>query len=247
MTPTRTTFRHLPALLLACFVLPAWGAAHKPLLPRPQQVNYGAGQLSLRNAVIRFAGSPSAEDRFAADELASALSVFAKVPIATGQAEPAGPSILLNRTGESAPVALPGEKSGPDSRESYSLKVTPAGAEIRARSSAGLYYGIQTLRQMAEGAGADAFLPEVEIQDWPSLAYRGFMMDLAHGPLPTEAEIKRQIDFLARWKGNQYYFYSETNIELQGYPLVGQGARYTQDEVRRIVEYGRQRHVDVVP
>jgi hypothetical protein len=35
------------------------------------------------------------------------------------------------------------------------------------------------------------------------------MMDLSHGPMPTADEIKRQIDFLAQWKGNQYYFYSE--------------------------------------
>jgi len=247
MVSTRTTSRHMLVFLLVCFLMPALGAAHNPLLPRPERVKHGAGKLPLQDIAIRFAISPSAEDRFAAEELAAALSVFAKVPIATGQAEPSGPAILLNRTGEGEPVAPPEERPGSDSRESYSLKVTPTGAEIRGRSSAGLYYGVQTLRQLVEGTGAHAFLPEVEIQDWPSLAYRGFMMDLAHGPLPTEAEIKRQIDFLARWKGNQYYFYSETNIELQGYPLVGFGARYRQDEVRRIVAYGRQRHVDVVP
>src|SRR6266536_1749462 len=73
------------------------------------------------------------------------------------------------------------------------------------------------------------------------------MFDLSHGALPTEAEIKRQIDFLARWKGNQYYFYSELSIELKGYPLINPGGRYTQDEVRRIIAYARERHVDVVP
>lgn len=40
------------------------------------------------------------------------------------------------------------------------------------------------------------------------------VMDLSHGPLPTEAEIKKQIDSLAQSKGNQYYFYSELSIEL---------------------------------
>ena len=56
----------------------------------------------------------------------------------------------------------------------------------------------------------------MEIRDWPSLAYRGTMVDMSHGPLPTEAEIKRQLDFLARWKANQYYLYSEASIELRG-------------------------------
>jgi hypothetical protein len=144
---------------------------------------------------------------------------------------------------------LPGdrEQTGPGSREAYQLRITAGGGEVRARSSAGLYYAVETLLQMIEGSGKDAALPVVEIEDWPSLAYRGVMFDLSHGPLPTEDEIKRQIDFLARWKGNQYYFYSELSIELKGYPLINPGGRYTQEQVRRIIAYARERHVDVVP
>ncbi|MEA2539889.1 MAG: hexosaminidase, partial [Acidobacteriaceae bacterium] len=68
------------------------------------------------------------------------------------------------------------------------------------------------------------------------------------GPLPTAKEIERQIDFLARWKANQYYVYSENSIELTGYPLLNPGnARLSKDEVRQIVAYGRQRHIDVIP
>ena len=65
--------------------------------------------------------------------------------------------------------------------------------------------------------------------------------------MPTEAEIKRQIDFLSRWKNNQYFFYSETSIEMQGYSLMSPKGRYTAEQVRSIVEYARKRHVDVVP
>jgi hypothetical protein len=106
---------------------------------------------------------------------------------------------------------------------------------------------VQALRQLLEVHGGEKFLPEVEIRDWPTLAYRCFMMDTSHGPMPTEKEIERQIDFLARWKDNQYFFYSETSIELQGYALVSPRARFTQEQVRRIVDYARERHVDVVP
>ena len=73
------------------------------------------------------------------------------------------------------------------------------------------------------------------------------MVDISHGPLPTENEIKRRLDFLARWKANQYYLYSEASIELSGYPLLNPDERLTKDEVRRIVAYGRQRHIDVIP
>jgi hypothetical protein len=127
------------------------------------------------------------------------------------------------------------------------IKVTPGGVELEGRSSAALYYAAQTLRQLVEGTGAAGALPEVEIRDWPSLPYRGVMIDMSHGPLPTEGEIKRQIDFMARWKINQYYLYSEASVELKGYPLLSRDARLSQEEVRRIVAYARERHIDVVP
>ena len=79
------------------------------------------------------------------------------------------------------------------------------------------------------------------------MAFRGTMVDISHGPLPTEKEIERQIDFLSRWKENQYYLYTEDSIELKGYPLLDLDGRLTQDEVRQIVAYGRQRHIDVIP
>ncbi len=100
---------------------------------------------------------------------------------------------------------------------------------------------------MVEGMGGLAVLPGAEIRDWPALAYRGFMMDLGHGQLLRVPEIERQIDHLARFKANQYYFYSEATIELDGYSLVNPNGRYTREEIRHIIDYGRQRHVDVVP
>jgi hexosaminidase len=73
------------------------------------------------------------------------------------------------------------------------------------------------------------------------------LVDISHGPLPTEEEIKRQVDLLARFKGNQYYFYNEASIELEGYGLINPKGRYTQAQVRRIIAHARERHVDVVP
>jgi len=163
------------------------------------------------------------------------------------QTEP-GLEIVLDRVGlQDEPLAQPGEASGPGSRESYDLTVTDRGITIHARSSAGIFYGAQTLRQLVEGEGVQAVLPVVEIHDWPSLAYRGTMVDISHGSLPTENEIERQIDFLSRWKANQYYVYNEDSIELLGYPLLNSEGRLSQEEVRRIVVYGRERHIDVIP
>src|ERR1035437_1757318 len=222
-------------------------AAHSPLLPKPQEVQYESGTLPVQGLSIRFAAPPTAEDTFAAEQLATRLSSIGQTQIPIRKTKASGRAILLNRTGTGA--ALPGDKesTGPDSREAYSLKITPNGAEIRASSSAGLFYGVQTLLQMVEGSGPQAMLPAAEVRDWPALAYRGFMMDFSHGQLLRVSEIERQIDLLARFKANQYYFYSEASIEYEGYEVVNPDARYTRDEVRRVIEYARQRHVDVVP
>jgi hexosaminidase len=231
--------------LLSCAGM---AAAHSPLLPKPQQIQYGPGRLPLRDLHIRLAGNPADEDRFAASELAAILSARSTTPIPIAESSDGpGPSIVLKRSGSVANLPMPGERPGPDSREAYRLKITPAGGEIQAISSAGLYYAVQTLRQLVESDGGGAALPEVQIHDWPSLAYRGTMIDMSHGPLPTENEVKRQIDFLARWKANQYYIYSEGAIELDGYSLLNPEGRFSKDQIRRIIAYGRDRHVDVIP
>jgi len=235
-------------LLIWIFCCTSMLAAHSPLLPKPQKIQYGVGRLALRGLHIRLAGNIADEDRFAASELAAILSrrCTTPIPIAESSDGP-GPSIVFRRSGPVASLPLPGERPGPDSREAYRLKITPAGGEIEATSSAGLYYAVQTLRQLVEGDGGDTALPEVQIHDWPTLAYRGTMIDMSHGPLPTENEVRRQIDFLACWKANQYYIYSEGAIELDGYPLLNPEGRFSKDQIRRIIAYGRERHVDVIP
>lgn len=235
--------------LIVMTLLPGWGAAeHNPLLPRPQDIHYGAKQLLLPGLTISFAVAPSPEDRFAAEALKGCLAERAALGLEIAE-KPAAihPGILLKRSGEGPDLPMPDEHPGPDSREAYELSVTTQGAEIRANSSAGLFYGVQTLCQLAEGEGAEAALPEVEIRDWPALAYRGVMVDMSHGALPTEQEIQRQLDFLARWKENQYYFYNEASIELDGYPLLNPSGRFTKEQIRRIIAYGRERHIDVIP
>ncbi len=225
----------------------AASAEHNPLLPRPQKVQYGAGELALRGLAIRLAPEASAEDRFTAQELSTSLAKMAGTSIPITDRGASGIAITLLRTGALDPLPIPGESAGPDSRESFSIKVTPTGAEVEGRSSAGVYYGAQTLLQLVEGTGAEARLPEVEIHDWPSLPYRGVMIDTSHGPLPTEAEVKQHLDFLARWKNNQYYLYSEASVALEGFPILRPEAQFSPDEIRRLVAYARERHIDVVP
>lgn len=245
------TAKRWMAVLAGVLICQCGYGEHRPLLPRPQQMEYGSGSVALRDMQIEFSAQPDAEDQFAAEQLQKWLQseTGARVSIAAFGNQPDGAlPVVLEREGDTdVPLAQPGEQPGPNSREAYALTVTAQGVKIHARSSAGIYYGAQTLRQLVEGEGAEAVLPEVTIHDWPSMALRGTMLDISHGPLPKEQEIERQLDFLARWKANQYYLYTEDSIELTGYPLLDAGARLSQDEVRRIVAYGRDRHIDVIP
>jgi hexosaminidase len=199
----------LIALLLCMLVGPLAFADHSPLLPRPQQAQYGTGSVRLGGMKIVFSSAPSAEDQFAASELSKYVEqrTGVQLPIGrSGDSTAQGMTIVLDRVGATdQPLALPGDLPGPHSKEAYDLSVTEHGVRIHAQSSAGIFYGIQTLRQLIEGSGSDAVLPQVEIHDWPSVELRGTMVHISHRPLPTEKEIERELDFLARWKENQYY------------------------------------------
>ena len=184
---------------------------------------------------------------FAAGQLASGLGTILTATPEIKQTKATGRAIALNRTGEAGALPANNETAGPDSRESYTLRVTSKGAEIQARSSAGLFYGVQTLLQMVEGSGPEAALPEAEVQDWPALAYRGVMIDFSEGELLRVSEVERQLDLMARFKANQLYFYSEASIELEGYGVANPNGRYSREDVRHVIEYARQRHIDVVP
>jgi hypothetical protein len=226
--------------LILLLAFPALGG-QRPLLPQPQQIEYGPGNLSLKGLAIRYARPANAQDRFTA----SLLATNSGLTIGSGKSR--RHAILLNRTGDGADTPRDGETTGPASRESYTLSVSKVGVEIRAPSSAGLFYGVQTLLQLIDPETGT--IPVVEIHDWPALAYRGFMMDFSEGQRLKVSEIERQLDLLARFKANQYYFYSEMAIAWKGYETVNNypGARFTFDEVRQVIDYARQRHIDVVP
>jgi hypothetical protein len=72
-------------------------------------------------------------------------------------------------------------------------------------------------------------------------------MDMSHGGVPTVEEVERQLDALSTWKANQYFFYTETTVDMDGYRLPRQASNWSKQDVRTIVAYARERHIDVVP
>ena len=230
-------------LLALSGLLPLAGAqiSHPRLLPAPRELHYGEGYIDAAKLCVAQA-APDADDMFALQTFFSSLHVVQQPCTA------ATIPVQLTRNGDPSPLALPGEHPGPESREAYTLSVTQHGVSIQGTSSAATYYGVQTLLQMVETSGQAKRIPLATVHDWPALAYRGTLMDAgSEGPMLTMDEIKGQLDLIAKFKGNQYFFYSEGNIELRGYPLLNPKARFTQAQIRQIVDYARQRHIDVVP
>ena len=219
-------------------------AQHTALLPAPAKVLYGTGSIDLAGLCAVPPASSAPEDVVAVSTLLE--GAHGALAACTTQSKP---SIQLQRSGPVAALPVPGETPGPDSREAYTLDISADGVVVRGRSSAGEYYGVQTLLQMIEhGPDGTLRLPYAHVEDWPALAYRGTLMDAgSEGPMLTFDEVKRQIDFIAKWKGNQYFFYSEGNIELRGFPLLNPDARFTQQQIRELVAYARERHIDVIP
>jgi hypothetical protein len=217
------------------------------LLPRPQETTRGGGTLKIGGLAIGFSSTPKTEDLFVAEQLAEGIEKATGIKVPVQKDKPHGKTIVLNRKGDIAALPVDGEKAGSISREAYELNVTSHGVEITARGSAGVFYGAQTLLQLIEGAGRDAVLPVVGIRDWPTLSYRGVMIDFSEGELLRVSELERQLDLMAKFKVNQLYFYTEASIEFRGYEVVNPTGRYTRDEVRHIIDYARQRHIDVIP
>ena len=119
------------------------------------------------------------------------------------------------------------------SPESYTLSVTPQQILIRATSGAGLFYGVQTLLQLAQPSGAGSYsIASVEIEDTPRFAYRGLMLDVSRH-FSTKEFIKKQIDALPYYKINRLHLHltdaAGWRLEIKKYPLLTEFAAWRTD------------------
>lgn len=144
--------------------------------------------------------------------------------------------------------------------EAYAVEVDGAGVTIRAGGGAGLFWAVQTLRQLMPVTGP-IVLPGVRITDRPRFAYRGVMLDVARHFVDV-ATVKRLIDLAAHYKINHLHLHLSDD---QGWRLAsdtwprlvtvgaatqvggGPGGYYTKDDYRQIVTYAQERFVTVVP
>lgn len=223
-------------------------AQNPGLLPVPQKVTWGNNKFYVSGAKILVSADFYTREENAISQFISFVKNKTGLSLSIIYNEDPDAQLIVLSSGQPGTV-LPAvdEKTGPQSREAYSISVTARKVQITSAYDAGIFYALQTMRQLITGIDKNCYIPEVDIDDYPAFAYRGVMMDFSHGGLLTEDEIKNQIDFLAKWKMNQYYFYNEVSIEMKGYSLINYNACYSQEQIKRIVAYGRDRHMDVIP
>ena len=152
-------------------------------------------------------------------------------------------------------VAGPGEKvQSVDEDESYSIDVSPSRVTMQANTVVGALRGLETLLQLVESDSSGFYLPLAHIDDHPRFPWRGLLIDVSRHFEPVE-EIERNIDAMSMVKLNVLHWHlsddqgfrveSRLHPELQR--LGSDGRYYTQDDIRRVVAYARDRGVRVVP
>jgi len=225
-----------------------------PVVPLPSSFTESPGTFPLA-ASARIVVENEADAAASALATAIAERTGLRLEITTGPSEEG--DIVVRRTARQG--------------EQYTLRIGgtariegTAHAEGTARiegSDAGLFYGIQTLRQLLTVEGDGWMLPHVDIDDAPRFAYRGVMLDVARTFFDVDT-VKAFIDRAAFLKFNHLHLHLTDDqgwrLQIDSRPLLTErgsttavlgrpGGFYAKDDFREIVEYAAARHLVVVP
>ena len=178
------------------------------------------------------------------------------------------PRVLTAPDTTASRIELALDPGAPAGAESYDLSVTRERVRIAARAPAGLFYGVQTLRQLlpywVEHTAALARpmrIAGVHIVDTPRYPYRGQHLDVARHFLGVR-DVQRFMDMLALYKLNRLHMHLSDDqgwrIEIPGWPKLTEiggssqvggkgGGFYTQQDFRELVQYASDRFITIVP
>lgn len=255
--------------LLTSIICAVLAASPKVLIPAPAKVESGTGTYFLPENPTYIVNTKSG-----IGDIASCISTCG-IEMTPSSGKAADIRISLNDRRFIKAIenfALPGF-----ARESaYSLVVTPKGVDIRASAPKGVFYALQSLRQMLT---KDRELEECRILDWPRLQWRGLMIDISRN-FQDKHFLMRQIDVMARLKMNKLHLHLTDDagwrIQIDSHPeltrtgawRIGKtwrqwrelGCRYseegnamasggylTKSDIREIVAYASDRQIDIIP
>jgi hexosaminidase len=144
--------------------------------------------------------------------------------------------------------------------EAYEMEIKPAQITIKAKTSAGVFYAVQSLIQIMSPAAKNALsIPSATIKDTPRFPYRGMMLDVSRHFMPLDF-LKKYIDELARLKINRFHWHLSDGqafrFESKKYPLLHYAKSskwptnegfYTQEEMKSLVKYAQDRSITIIP
>ena len=228
------------------------------LIPMPASIAAAAGTFTLTSGTTIVVQAGDLSSTAVAQFLASSLRAATGFPLPIQSAVQSANVIRLAIV-EGAP--------GLDD-EGYTLTVTPEVVAISARTAAGLFYGVQTLRQLLPPAIESAVvqagpwpIAAVTIRDTPRFAWRGTMLDVSRHFFSV-TDVKRFIDLIAYYKLNRLHLHLSDDqgwrIAINSWPNLtayggstavngDPGGYYTQAEYSEIVAYAQQQFVTIVP
>jgi hexosaminidase len=162
-------------------------------------------------------------------------------------------------------------------QEGYHLTVSNSKILLKANTAAGLFYGANSLLQLIPYQKSNTVSVScVQITDYPRFAWRGMMLDVSRHFF-TKDEVKNYIDILAQYKFNRFHWHlTDDNgwrIEIKSYPKLTEvgawrvaregrfgerippkagekatyGGFYTQADIKEIVQYAKERFVEIIP
>jgi len=177
-------------------------------------------------------------------------------------------TILNRETGipflaETSPAQSPFhvQTAGPDKEilelgedESYRLEVSPTAVRLTAPNPLGVMHGLQTFLQLVRITPRGFTVPAVLIDDKPRFPWRGLMIDSGRHFIPLPV-ILRNLDAMEAMKLNVFHWHLSDDqgfrVESKLFPLLQQkgsdGLFYTQQQIRSVVQYARERGIRVVP
>ena len=263
-------------------LVPCGAQAKQPspsIIPQPvkMQVSEGAFTISPDTRVVA-EGKGVTQGQKMIDSLAPAIGFQLKLINATSLQDKIGKienskESRSTRKGNEITLSLDSELDKTLGAEGYQLDVTADQIKIAAAQPAGLFYGVQTLRQLLpsqifskkKAAGVTWTAPCVSITDYPRFAWRGLLIDPARHFIPVK-DVKKYIDTMALHKYNSLQMHLTDDqgwrIEIKKYPrltevgswrehTLGDGKRhggfYTQDDIRELVRYAVERHITILP
>jgi hexosaminidase len=224
--------------------------AQMNLMPVPASVQIQAGRLPITGS-FNVAVKNYTDDRLRAgiDRMLRRLAGRTVLTLPADLATDEGAAILVvqcERAGEIIPSL--------NENESYSLEVNDKQARLVAPTVVGALRGLETFLQLLQGDREGYYLPAIKIQDQPRFPWRGLLIDVARHFEPMEV-LKRNLDAMAAVKLNVFHWHLTEDqgfrVESKKLPklhtLGSDGLFYTQDQVREIIAYARDRGIRVMP